>query len=274
MWRHLRALAIASLSLLLAGAAMAQNKCDLADRSALPALSAAEFFALPTGSLAIGEKCDQKAGTCTRYFDISDCQTVKYAISGSSSPGRINFSVNPVVKCSQNCDLLDSFLMAALTFPPGPASEKDLRFVNLTRNKSDRWSRLGGGGLSQQNCCEKTTSPATFLQWHGPEQRSPDEFKRVTGMDWHSAFSLGARGKVLTFEHRAMFVEALNECGDCSMKGYLLRFLEVSGQADSRPSTPLFFSAQVLQFDQVHVRVRAPFGDDVYDETMVVNLIR
>jgi hypothetical protein len=275
MRRHLRALAIACLSLLLAGAAMAQNKCDLTDRSAMVGLSAAEFFALPAGSLAIGESCDPRVRTCTRYLDISGCQKVDYAISASGSPGQINFSVNPVVKCEQDCDLLDSFLAVALTFPHGPAIGPDIRFVDLTRNKSDRWAQMGGGALSQQSCCEGATSPTIFSQSHGPGTSTPDEFKRLTGMSWHSAFSLKGRGKIVTFDHRDFFVGALNACGDCSMKAYLLRFLEItSGQADAKPSTPLFFSAKVLTFNQINLEVTAPFGNEAYDQSMVINIIR
>lgn len=271
----LRAVVVLCLSLLLTGIALAQGKCELTNRSTMTALDPTAFFSLPTGSLAIGENCDQRGGTCAGYFDISDCQTVNYDLSGSGSPGRINLSVNPVAKCSENCDLLDSFLMAALSFPHGEAAMADPRFVDLRRNKSERWSRIGGGGLSQQNCCDRTTSPATFLQWHGQDLQNPDEFRRRTGMTWHSAFSLEGRGPVLTFDHRRLFVDALSACGDCSMKGYLLRFIEVSaGQAAVKPSTPLFFSAQVQRFDRVYMDVTAPYGEDVYKQTMVINLIR
>ena len=59
------------------------------------------------------------------------------------------------------------------------------------------------------------------------------------------------------------------------MKAYLLRFLEVSGsQSDTRLGTPLFFSAQVLRFSQINVAVTVPFGDGVYDQEMVINIIR
>ena len=263
------------LSIILAGAAIAQSKCDLRDRSAMKPLSSTEFFMRPTGTLAIGEDCDAAAHTCARYFDITDCQKVDYSISESGSPGRINFSVNPIVRCDGSCDLHDSFLMAAFTFPHDAATEEETPFVALTRNKSDRWSRIGGGGLSQQNCCEGATSPANFLETHAPEVSTSDTFKRRTGMNWHSAFSLEGRGQVLTFEHRAFFVEALNACGDCSMKAFLLRFFEVKGgQTDTKPATPLFFSAQVLRFSQINVAVTVPFGDGVYDQEMVINIIR
>ena len=272
MWRHLRALAIACLSLLLAGAAVAQNKCDLRDRPALPVLSATEFFALPAGSLAIGESCDTRLRSCQHYLDISGCQKVNYAISESGHPAQINLAVNSVLKCEQDCDLLDSFLAVALTFPHGPGVGPEVRFVGLTRNKSDRWAQIGGGSLSQESCCDGATSPGTFLGAHGPDTGSSDEFKRLTGLNWHSAFTLKERGKILTFNHRTFFVDALKACGDCSMKAYLLRFLEITAAA--KPTTPLFLSAKVLTFNQVDVDITAPFGNEAYDQNMVINIIR
>lgn len=254
---------------------MAQGRCDLRDRSAMPMLSATEFFALPAGTLAIGEGCDLTARSCSRYLDISGCQSVDYAITESGNPGRINFSVNPVVKCEDECDLLDSFLTAALTFPHGPGIGPEVRFVNLFRNRSERWGRVGGGALTQQSCCEGATSPAIFLAAHAPEQTSSDEFRRLTNMSWHSAFKLVQRPDVLTFDYRAFFVDALNACGDCSMKGYLLRFLEIkNGQVGAKPVTPLFFSARVLSFDRINLEVSAPFGNEVYDQSMTINIIR
>ena len=271
----LRALAIAWISIVLAGAALAQSKCDLSDRSAMPVLTATDFFALPAGTLAIGESCDLTARSCTRYFDISGCQSVDYAITESGSPGRINFSVNPVVKCADECDPLDSFLTVALTFPHGPDIGPELRFVDLFRNKSERWGRVSGGALTQQSCCEGATSPTTFLAAHAPEQKSSDEFRRLTNMHWHSAFKLAQRGDVLTFDHRGFFVDALTACGDCSMKGYLLRFLEIEhGQTGGRPTTPLFFSAKVQSFERVNLEVSAPFGNEVYEQSMTINIHR
>ncbi len=266
---------MAVLSIILAGAAIAQSKCDLSDRSAMKPLAPNDFFMRPAGTLAIGEACDAAARTCARYFDITDCQKVDYAVSESGSPGRINFSVNPIVRCEENCDLHDSFLMAALTFPHDSAIKQETPFVALTRNKSDRWSQIGGGRLYQQNCCEGATSPANFLETHGPEIETSDEFKKRTGMTWHAAFHLEGRGNVLTFQHKSFFVDALKACGECSMKAYLLRFLEVSGsQSDTRLGTPLFFSAQLLRFSQINLAVTVPFTDGVYDQKMVINLIR
>lgn len=268
-----RAVLVAMLSLMLVSVAVAQDKCDLSDRATMTPLSPTEFFALPAGSLAIGEGCNPGARTCGSYLDITGCQEVDYAITGGGSPGRLNLSINPVTLCEGGCELLDSFLMVALTLPHA-AQDKTTPFVGLMRNASERWNPLDGGKLTQQFCCEGATVPKTFVDIHMDDNAK--ELGRSTKMYWHSAMSVPGSNPVETFAHRKFFVDALTSCGDCSMKAFLLRFLETDGsKSQGKPLTPLFFSAMLQSFDRVNVAIEAPRDEvDAYEHSLVVRIVR
>lgn len=265
---------IALLSGWLTAAAAAQPTCDLTDAAAHPRLDADAFFALPRGSLALAGTCDQGNNLCQAYIDVSRCSHVRYPLATSGRANTLFVAINTVSTCREDCDLLDTFLSAALLFDHADSSDAVAPFADLTRNASTRWGAYRGAALARQACCDGVISPELFVGAQAAGAPEAD-FLRRTGKHWHSIFEHLVRRNVLTWSYRDFFTAALGRCGDgCSTKSYLLRFQERSVTEGARPGSPVLFSANLMRFGAVRLLTMAPFGGETYEHDIAIELLR
>ena len=255
-------------------AAAAQPVCDLVDQAAHERIGPDQFFAMPRGTIALGGSCDEGSKLCQRYIDISNCSQVSYPLAESGRTGRLFVAINTVSTCIEDCDLVDSFLAAGLLFDHADTPDDFDLFADLTRNASQRWEAYRRAALARQACCDGNILPRLFAEAQS-ESSDPADFVPRTGKYWHSVFEHAVRQNVLTWSYRDFFRRALDRCGaDCSIKAYLLKFQERAAADGARPSSPLLFSANVMSFQAVRLQTMAPFGDEVYENDVLIELTR
>lgn len=273
--RQLRVwLLIALLSGWLTAAAAAQPNCDLTDAAAHPRLDANAFFALPRGSLALAGTCDQGNNLCQAYIDVSRCSQVRYPLAASGRAEQLFIAMNTMSSCREECDPLDSFLVANVLFEHADSADAIAPFADLSRNASPRWGAYLGAALARQSCCDGVIAPDLFIEAQGPDSL-PADFVPRTGKHWNSVFGHAVRKNVLTWSFRERVITGLEACGDeCSIKAYLLKFQERSDAEAARPGSPLLFSANLMRFGAVRLLTMAPFGGETYQHDVSIELLR
>ncbi len=261
-------LAAMLLCLLAVGDAMAQPVCDLRDEIAFPAVD--NFGSRPKGALGLGHSCGD--GTCDGYIDITPCERVLYPLARSGQSARIYMAVSITADCGPDCKPVDSVLAASLLFDHAQSSEPVAPFADLIRNASPRWTLYQNSKLSQDGCCRGVIEPELFATAQSKAQR-PWGFYRLTGKRWHSAFVAGRRGTIETWAFRSFFTNALDRCGaHCSIKAFLHRFMDaIVGEAEAKP---LLFSGRVMSFNSLRLLTMEPFGEELYEHDIAIDLIR
>ena len=78
-------------------------------------MTSMQFFSLPPGQVAIGEKCDPSNNTCARNYLITDCTEVSYPI-GLFHDLSFNIVINTSCAKSKSCPLESSYLAAAVVY--------------------------------------------------------------------------------------------------------------------------------------------------------------
>ena len=251
-----------------AGSAVAQV-CSLDE--GLEAISGEAFFATPRGSIALGAVCDDGPDPCEQYFDISNCTEVDFPVELSGRANRLNFVINTITPCAAQC-AVDSYLQVVLSFQ----NEPEIRpFVELFRNKSDRWNIYRGSNLTREACCDRLLDGERFLSLNSATVAENALFHTEGGVPWHSSFESEPLPTQLTWDERAFFVKALSECGDCSAKFYMARFKETPRvEQQIKPFTALLLRASVMTFPVARLQMSAPLGGDTYEADVRIKLVR
>lgn len=255
---------------LFAIAAAAQPVCDINDRAVHPRLTQSEFFQRTNGAIALGATCNYGSNLCQSYIDISNCSEVIFPLAESGDAGKVFFAINTMSECEGDCDLVDSFLVAGLLFENAEATAP---FADMRRNATRRWGPYLGSLKAQSGCCDTLLKPDIFLQHHAATS-DPSNLIKLTGERWHSVFGSQFNENVLTWDYRDFFTAALSDCGDCSIKTWLLRFEETQSARRQKPTTPLMFSARVMSYPAARLVAMVPNGGDAYWKDLLVRFAR
>ena len=263
--------------------------CDFTDAREQRSVTAEEFFALPIGAVAMGGDCDARSRTCTRFYDIRNCNKVVFPVALSGMSQAVAIAFNTMSPCQVECSWVDSFLQTIVLYPPNPEFAD---FIDLFRNYSSRWDSYNGRNSTRQECCREP-NPLTPEAYFAGDGRglAEDRLFDTTSLPWHSIFTptYTAEGvaapqfwdpawgqtALKTWEVRNFFLDELAKCAGCSAKLMMMRFREtLAGGSLAAPTTPLVQTFKVMNYPFVQVRSRVPLSQNLYDTAFDLELIR
>jgi len=262
------------LFLVLVASARPSWSCDFS-RSNLEvsARSAAQFFSLPVGAIAIGENCNSANNICQKHFVITQCLDVNYPVFVFNDPS-ISIVINTSKGCSgdgENCPIENSYLAATAVYINNQISRENLSTVELVRNAGwfkpysfDRKYKLFFRKIVPESRVSK------FFELQTAADSELDSFESQVIKYFHATPELGEDS---SWAHKEIFATAFSRLADCrpqenlcTLKSYLVKFSETPSGI---PSIALRINSTLSNADGVRLRTFSPIS--IYNKEITIH---
>lgn len=237
-------------------------------------LSAAQFFALPLGAVAIAEKCDPRTNLCQKYFDVTQCVDVNYPVMKFDDP-TISVVTNTSKGCTpgDGCPVEKSYLAATFVYLNNKASKANLPTIEAIR--STGFLKPHSFEVPYRTWFDQIVPDSKallFFKLQADPSSKLDDFEAEVVKYFHATTISNGDS---SWEHKDVFGNAFvrsNACTTdaslCAMKGFLFAFTETPS---GLPIPSLRLNTALANSDGVILTTFSPAGQSIYNKQMVIH---
>jgi hypothetical protein len=247
-------------------------KLSYSDAHPKSPMTSEQFFSLPPGAVAIGEKCDPSTNRCEKNLVVTDCTEVGYPVDVFQDPS-FNIVINTSLGCAdaESCPTESAYLAAAVVYINTDYSYSNLPKVEVIRNSGWFKPAYPFPQRHYEHFLDTLVSPQRinkFFKMQAEQNALPGLFDRDVVKYFHA--SPGRReSDIRSWDRREIFGMAftrLRRCRDddnrCTLKAYLEKFSET---ARGIPTTALRINGALSQAEGIDVKTLSPIGGGIYN---------